>query len=163
MNQVLNGWQLSGIANFLSGAPLGVGYALVNPVDITGTPDLNARIVVTGNPVLPKSERSFSRNFRTEVFRAPAVGTIGNSAKTLIRGPGVNNWDLSLSKNFNIREGLRLQLRVESYNAFNHTQFSAWDTMARFDARGDQVNPRLGEATAARNPRQLQMALRFLF
>ena len=71
--------------------------------------------------------------------------------------------DISLTKDFTIRERFRFEYRLESYNAFNHTQFSAWDTTARFDARGDQVNTRFGEATAARSPRQLQMAVRFLF
>jgi hypothetical protein len=58
---------------------------------------------------------------------------------------------------------MRLQLRVETYNTFNHTQFSSLDTTARFDAAGNQVNTRLGEFIAARNPRQMQFALRFYF
>jgi hypothetical protein len=160
---VLNNWQLSGITSFISGAPLGVGYTTVNPVDITGTPTQGARIVVTGDPVLPKSERTFSRNFRTEVFRMPAVGTIGNAATTQIRGPGINNWDISIFKDFPIREGMRFQFRAEAYNAFNHAQFSALDTTARFDAQGNQVNARLGEFTATRSPRIMQLALRFYF
>jgi len=159
----LNEWQISGIASFVSGAPLGVGFSTVTATDITGSPTDGARIVVTGNPVLPKSERTFSRNFRTGVFQAPSVGTYGNSAKTLIRGPGINNWDLAIFKNFPIREQVRLQFRWELYNAFNHTQFSAVDTAARFDAQGSQVNTRLGEFTAARGPRIMQFALRMYF
>ncbi|MGB9605729.1 MAG: hypothetical protein ACPL88_07620, partial [Bryobacteraceae bacterium] len=93
---IVNGWQLSGITSFVSGQPLGVGYSLVTPVDITGSPTHGARIVVTADPVLPKNQRTFSRNFRTEVFRPPAIGTIGNAAKTLIRGPGINNWDVAI-------------------------------------------------------------------
>ena len=69
---LLNGWQVSGIASFISGAPLGVDFATTVATDITGSPTDGARIVVTGNPVLPKSERTFSRNFRTDVFRLPA-------------------------------------------------------------------------------------------
>jgi hypothetical protein len=49
------------------------------------------------------------------------------------------------------------------YNAFNHTQFSALDTTARFDAQGNQVNSRLGEFTSALAPRTMQLALRFQF
>jgi len=162
-DRILNHWQISGIASFVSGAPLGVGFSTVTAVDITGSPTDGARIDVTGNPVLPKSERTFSRNFRTEVFRLPAVGTIGTSARTVIRGPGMNNWDIAVLKNIPVRERVRFQFRAEFYNAFNHTQFSALDTTARFDATGKQVNARFGEFTAARNPRQIQLSLRMYF
>jgi hypothetical protein len=160
---VLGGWQLSGITSFVSGAPAAVGYTLVNATDISGSRSQGSRIDVTGNPVLPKDERTFSRNFRTDVFRVPAVGTLGNSARTFLRGPGINNWDIATFKNFPIRERMKLQLRWEMYNAFNHTQFSGFDTTARFDAQGRQVNTRLGEYTAARLSRQMQFSLRFYF
>ena len=81
---VLNDWQISGIGSFVSGAPLGVGYSNVNAVDITGSTH-GSRIVVPENPVLPKSERTFERYFRTDVFRVPAVGTIGNAANSVPR------------------------------------------------------------------------------
>lgn len=161
---VVNHWQVSGIASFVSGQPLGVGFSTTSPVDITGSPTDGARIVVTGNPVLPKSGRTFSKNFRTDVFRLPARGTIGNAAKNILRGPGINNWDIAVFKNFPLRgDRMRLQFRSEFYNAFNHTQFSGLDTAARFDPQGNQVNQRLGEFTAARNPRQIQFSLRFYF
>jgi hypothetical protein len=160
---ILDDWQVSGIASFVSGEPLGIGFSNTTAVDITGSPTDGARIFVTGSPVLPKSERTFSRNFRTDVFRVPERGTIGNAAKNLIRGPGINNWDIAVFKNFPIREAMRLQFRVEFYNTFNHTQFSAIDTGARFDPAGAQVNGRFGEFTAARNPRQIQLALRLYF
>jgi hypothetical protein len=160
---VINNWQISGITSFVSGEPLGVGFANVTATDITGSPTDGARIVVTANPNLPKSERTFDRNFRTEVFRAPAKGTIGNAAPTLIRGPGINNWDTAVYKNFPIRERMKVQFRWELYNLFNHTQFSGLDTTARFDAAGNQVNRQFGQFTASRDPRQMQFALRFYF
>src|SRR5262249_13076122 len=106
---VLNDWELSGIASFISGSPLGVSFAQVTVTDITGSPTDGPRIVVTGNPVLPKGERTFSNNFRTDVFQVPAVGTIGNAAKTLIRGPGTNNFDIAIFKSFPVRERMRFQ------------------------------------------------------
>jgi hypothetical protein len=160
---VMNGWQLSGITSFVSGQPTGVGYSFTTAREITGTPSQGARIVVLSNPVLPKSEQTFSRNFRTDVFAPPAVGTIGNSARTILRGPGINNWDIAIFKNFPIPEPMQLQFRCEMYNAFNHTQFSGFDTGARFDPQGDQVNTRLGQFTGARNPRYIQLSLRFSF
>jgi hypothetical protein len=160
---LLHGWQLSGITRFVSGQPLGVGFSSTSGIDYTGTSSISARIVVLGNPILPKSERSFSNNFRTAVFAPPAAGTVGTAARTIIRGPGINNWDLAIFKNFRMWERLRLQFRAEAYNVFNHTQFSGLDTTARFDATGAQINARLSEFTAARTPRQLQMALRLTF
>jgi hypothetical protein len=160
---LLNGWQISGIASFQSGAPTGVGYSQVLATDLSGTPSIAPRILVIGDPVLPKSERTFRRNFRTEMFRLPASGTLGTMSKTLLRGPGINNWDVAIFKNFNIGETLRVQFRSEFYNMFNHTQFSAMDTAARFDAAGNQVNARFGEFTLARDPRIMQLAVRLQF
>jgi hypothetical protein len=160
---VLSGWQVSGITAFISGSPANVGFTTTNNLDITGTPSQGARIVVLGNPVLPKSERTFSRHFRNDVFARPAVGTLGTGGKWLYRGPGTNNWDLSVVKNFPIREPLRLQFRLEMYNAFNHTQFSSVDSTARFDPQGVQVNPTLGQYTGTRQPRQMQMMLKLTF
>jgi hypothetical protein len=160
----LNGWQLSGITKFSSGSPLGIGLSTTNYPDITGTASQGARVVVVEAPTIPKSERTFGRNFNTNAFRLPAVGTFGNAARTEIRGPGINNWDLALFKNFPLWETLRLQFRWELYNAFNHTQFSALDTTARFDGKtGSQISSTFGQFTAARNPRQMQFALRFYF
>ncbi|MBI3680172.1 MAG: TonB-dependent receptor [Acidobacteria bacterium] len=159
----LNNWQWSGIVTFSSGQPFGVGFSTTTGIDITGSPTDGARIVVTGNPVLPKSERTFDRFFNTSVFRLPAVGTAGNAAKTLIRGPGINNFDLAFYKNFPIRESIRLQFRGELYNAFNHSQFDGVDNGARFDPQGIQVNQRFGQITSARPARRIQLALRFYF
>ncbi|MFN7935561.1 MAG: carboxypeptidase-like regulatory domain-containing protein [Bryobacteraceae bacterium] len=160
---VLHDWSVSGIGTMSSGAPTAVGYSFVNPVDTTGTASQGARISQTGDANLPGSERNFSRNFRTEVFIPPAVGTIGNSARTSVRLPGFHNWDLTAAKAFPIAERVRMQFRAEFYNAFNHTQFSSFDTAARFDARGAQVNARFGEMTAVRAARLIQLALRVSF
>ncbi|MBM3740306.1 MAG: hypothetical protein FJW39_31515 [Acidobacteria bacterium] len=112
---------------------------------------------------MPKGERTFGRNFKTETVRPPTVGSIGNAARSNLRGPGINNWDIALFKNFEVHERAKLQFRAEFYNAFNHTQFSSYDAGARFDAAGAQVNARFGEFTAARTPRIVQLALRLTF
>jgi hypothetical protein len=163
LKQVLDGWQLSSIVTFASGQPLAIGYGTTVPIDITGSPTDGARVVLTGEPSIPKSERTRTRFFDTSVVRLPAVGTIGNAAKFNLRGPGINNQDWALFKNFDIREPLRLQFRWETYNTWNHTQFSGVDTTARFDPQGSQVNNRLGEMISARAARIMQFALRLYF
>ena len=158
---VFDRWQVSGMTTFVSGAPLGVSYTQTGTTDVTGSPTQGARVVLIADPRLSKGERTFGRNFNTDAFAPPQIGTIGNSAKDLFRGPGINNWDMSLFKTFTLSgERLRLQVRAETYNTFNHTQFSSLDTSAQFDATGRQLNARFGEFTAARQPRRMQLALR---
>ena len=142
---------------------MNVGFSQVTAADLSGTPSISPRILVVGDPVLPKGDRTFNQNFRTDVFRLPAAGTLGFMSKNMLRGPGINNWDIALFKNFAIREGMRVQFRSEFYNAFNHTQFSAYDSTARFDATGAQVNAQFGQFTAARDPRIVQLAIRLQF
>jgi hypothetical protein len=159
----LDRWQISGITQFQSGQPLGVSMTTTAGLDITGTASLVPRPDVVGNPVLPKDKRTFAQFFDTSVLRLPAAGTLGNSAPAIIRGPGLNNWDLSLIKNIAIRERLRFQFRASAFNVFNHTQFSGLNTTANFTAQGQQTNAKLGTLTAARDPRQLQLGLRLVF
>jgi hypothetical protein len=160
----LHGWQLSGIVSFISGQPLGANVTFTTATDITGTPDLSPRTVVTGSAALPKDQRTFNRYFDTSVFQMPAVGTVGTAAPALFRGPGVNNWDASLGKSFRLTEKMQLRLRCEAYNAFNHTQFSNVNVGAQFNpTTGAQTNAAFGRVTAARNPRTVQLAAKISF
>lgn len=168
--QVFGGWQLSGITSFISGQPLGIGYGLVQGTDIVGGGGggVDSRVVLTGNPVLPKDQRTFTKFFDTSVVRPPSKADfgIGNAPKDPIRGPGTNNWDISLFKNFAFgKDGVvKMQYRLEMYNAFNHTQFTGVDTTARFDLNtGQQVNPTFGSFTAAANSRRIVMGLKLNF
>jgi hypothetical protein len=160
---VLNGWQLSGIVSLVSGAPGTATFTTTTGIDITGSASQTPRPDVVGNPVLPKGDRTFNRNFDGSVFRLPAVGTLGNEGKFVFRGPGVNNWDSSLVKNIPFRERINGQLRWEVYNALNHSQFSALDTGARFDPSGKQVNANFSSFTVSRPPRVMQLLLRVIF
>jgi len=161
---VLDNWQLSGIVTMQSGAPLGMTLAYVTSTDVTGSSTDGARVNVVQNPILAKGQRTFGRNFNTAAFAAPAIGTTGDAARDEVRGPGLNNWDLSLFKNIPLlRERLRAQIRGEFYNTFNHTQFTNWNTTATFDAQGNQSNSLFGQATAAAPARRIQVAMRVTF
>ena len=104
------------------------------------------------------------RWFDTSVFARPAKGDPGNAPRDVFRGPGHNNWDISIVKNFPLfSEARHFQFRTELYNAFNHTQFSGVDSTARFDPQGNQVNARFGQVTGARGARVMQMSLRITF
>lgn len=161
---LLNNWEVSGILSFISGQPMNVNLSTTNGENITGGGD-GARVIVTGNAVLPKSERTFDRYFNPDVFALPAVGTIGTAWNgTVFYGPGVNNWDLAVTKKFPFREKVNTELRFEFYNAFNHAQFSSVNNTANFDpTTGQQVNSALGQLTGDRGPRIIQIALRINF
>jgi hypothetical protein len=159
----LNNWSVSGINAFISGAPASVGLSTTNSADFTGTASASARVLITCSPVIAKGDRTFSHFFNTGCFQMPAVGTLGDPAHAYLRGPGINNWDLSFIKYFPVREPMKLQFRMEMYNAFNHTQFSGVDFTARFDPTGAQVNPTFGQYNGSRLPRQMQLALKFIF
>jgi hypothetical protein len=159
-------WQVSNITTFQSGSPYGITLTTVDNADITGggfaAADA-ARVVMLSNPTLSKSQQTVARFFDPNAFARPAVGTVGNAAKDVVRGPGINNWDSSIFKEFPIKERARVSFRWEFYNTFNHTQFYSMDTTARFDASGKEANARLGALISNRDPRRMQGSLRLTF
>jgi hypothetical protein len=163
VSQVLDNWQLSGITTFASGTPLGVGFAWTNGQDLVGGGD-GQRVNVTGKAELPHGSRSFTQFFKTSVFAAPGLNDPGNAPRVVVRGPGVNIWDMSLSKHFPLKnERRKLEFRWETYNTFNHTQYSGINTAAQFNPAGQQVNAQFGQVTSTRLPRVMQGTLRFVF
>jgi hypothetical protein len=80
----------------------------------------------------------------------------GNSGLGIIRGPGQNNWDMSIAKTFAIRESQTLQFRSEFFNAWNHPQFSNPVTAVSSPSFGQ-----IGSASV--NPRIIQFALKYVF
>jgi len=95
----------------------------------------------------------------TVSFRLPAAGMYGNSAPNLIRGPGMHNWDVSVFKNFALRETVRVQFRAEFFNFFNHTSFSGIGTGLPATA----TNTTFGQVTAVAPARTVQFGLKLAF
>ncbi len=162
LNQVFGYWRLSGITTFQSGFPFTPTFSTSDTADLTGSSE-GARITVVCDPKLPKDQRTFERTFRTEFFKRTPKGDFGNAGIGLLRGPGIENFDISVTKRFPITEQRYFWLRGESFNAFNHTQFSGVSSAARFDPAGNQFNLNFGAYTSARNPRRIQLSLRFMF
>jgi hypothetical protein len=168
---LLDNWQISGLSTFASGTPVNVTFTTTDGADITGGGDTTRATGATGNvpivngdPTLPSSQRGLSTWFNTSVFSRPERGNPGNSPKDVVRGPGINNSDITLFKNIPLGSGRRrLQLRWEIYNVFNHTQFATVDAAARFDTQGNQVNARFGQVITTRAPRVMQVAIRVVF
>jgi hypothetical protein len=171
--QAFDGWQLTGIATFLSGSPATVGYSVTGApagYTVTGSPDgLVTRIQIVGDPILTDSARSgeTTSKLNPAAFALPAQSAfgIGNSARTFFYGPGVENFDLSLFKEFRLGSESRVfQLRAELYNALNHVNFNNPNTSAVFNyATGAQTNTNFGKYTAAGDPRYIVLSARFRF
>jgi hypothetical protein len=164
----LNGWEVSGVSNFQTGAPLGLGYSLTYSADLTGGTGngLDSRSVLVANPAMPGPAGQW---FNVDAVKAPlpglSVNGIGNASKAPIYGPGLENFDISLFKNFRLgaNEARRLQFRFETYNTFNHTQYTSVDTGARFDQNNRQTNTNYGYFTNAALARRLVLALKLYF
>jgi hypothetical protein len=119
LKTTLGGWQVSGIVTIESGLPLNVtltGSQAGNGIGGTNRPDLTGKISYPHN---------VDQWFDTTAFTAPAVGAWGTFGHNGIRGPGRDNWDLSIFKNFVFSEsrGSGFELRFETFNTWNHTQF----------------------------------------
>lgn len=164
-------WQISGIASFVRGAPMGITLN-TSGVDLTGGTD-GPRALLTGNPILPHGSRTVLSYFNTSVVTEPPVNTVGsngqysnfvgNAGKVVFRGPGVNNWDVALFKNILIKERVSVQLRGEFYNLFNHPSFNHVDNTAIFNATGQQTSGGFGQLDGDAGARQIQLAGRISF
>jgi len=163
-----DGWEISGITSFITGAPAAISYALTTATDLTGATGagIDTRVVLIGDVNAPApAGQKFNVNAVKPPTPAYSVNGIGNASKSPITAGGINNWDLSLFKNFRLgqNEARRLQFRFETYNTFNHTQFSTVDTAARFDPAANQVNTDLGYYTAAGLGRRLALGVKLYF
>ncbi len=114
------GWELGGVVALQTGQPLTASI----PTDRANIGRTGQRPNVSGNPNLPGSERTPDRWFDTSVFTTPDLYTFGSAGRNTIEGPGISNFDLSLSRNFRFGEVRRLQFRAESFNILNHPNFN---------------------------------------
>ncbi len=162
IGKVLGGWELSGIIAYNGGLPLTVNSG--SNIDRSGqgmiVNDWNAWQALypdmTCNPN-SGAPHKLTAWFNTNCFSEVPDGQLrgGNERRGQIRGPGFGRWDLSLFKNIRFTERAHLQFRAEAFNVWNHTNFSGVDT----GIGGEQF----GQVTSARDPRNVQLALKFIF
>ncbi len=165
---VADNWALSGVMRMMTGGPVTPSYSLVSGINSpTGSPSDGARVEVInptaplplrfGPPPEPLGQANVPWTVQSTV---PQLGNLGRNTMYL---PGTNNWDLSVYRQIKITERVQSQLRLESYNTFNHTQWSSLNTALQFDPTGKQVNAAFDTPSAARPPRRVQIALRVWF
>lgn len=158
MNRVVNwiagGWDISGMALFQSGMPLHVTQNGGNIWDGTQRPNL------IGNPSTSGAVQDRINNyFNNAAFSQPAVDVPGTAPRTLgYRGPGISTLDAALLKSVVVREGHRLEIRMEATNFTNTPMFG--DPATAFGATN------FGQITGLRNgvgPRNMQFGLKYYF
>ncbi|MBY0508216.1 MAG: carboxypeptidase regulatory-like domain-containing protein [Bryobacteraceae bacterium] len=177
---VFNDWQISGIFEAQKGVPTNPSFSIDGLGNLneryTGSVNIGARPVVTGNPL--GKERTELAQFDTSVFRLPTLrGATGwEHGNNILRLPSWYNIDASIFKNilFSADGRFRMQLRMEMFNAFNNPQFNAMNTGIVFDRAGNITNlPAalggrgarfgLGALTGTRDPRRMQLGVKFYF
>ena len=159
LKSTVGGWEVSGIATIESGLPINLsagtgvsdflGSGASSRPDQTGSISYPHTVLTTGTQQI--------LYFDPTAFAAPLKGTWGNLGHNALRGPGRDNWDLSLFKSFTFSEarGSRFEIRLETFNAWNHTQFQNVDT-----GLGDA---KFGQFTSAYNPRVMQLGGKIYF
>jgi hypothetical protein len=155
---VAGGWELSGIATFRKGIPLGI---FGNDYSSYGG---NPRPDVIGNPQGPKTIHEW---FNTGAFAYAQYGTFGTAPRFFgnLRGPGYQDWDTTLEKNWQFRDKMRAQFRFETFNTFNHPNFYApgagSTSYSGCDPNATACGGSFGQITAAFPARSVQWAGKF--
>ena len=183
MRKLTEGWQINGIASFQSGAPVSIfsndnqsqQASGLDRADLVGkrqtfnarniqtfTPDANG---INGSCLNGETTGNFYFNpMAYDCLNVSEGGGIplfsfGNSGRNTVRGPGINNVDLSIFKTFKFNERSALEFRTEMFNAFNHTQF----LLSGNSSSVFGFNDTFGQLTQARDPRIIQFALKLSF
>jgi hypothetical protein len=167
--KLLDGWQLSAIYTYQTGFPIRISSTADNELQGSslneftglGMPNLVGQFVTQD----PKNNNGFVFNpalFDNTNPNSPLpgpnpvqLGTFGNSPRTLCCNPPINNWDTGFFKDLLFGEKLKMELRTEVYNIWNHSQF--------YDTDGNTGDPTFGKFTKVRDPRLLQFALKVIF
>ncbi len=158
-----DGWWLSGITHFSSGLPVTLYNntdssllgSMPNGINNNGvdTPQL-----IAGNLAVNTNPRNGLAAFNTALFSVPTLGTLGNAPRRFFYGPGLENFDMALQKEFSLTERKVLQFRVEAFNVFNHAQF-----FGAAAVNGNISSAGFGQIINAMPPRQVQLALKLSF
>ena len=157
MNTAFGGWQVGGIWTLQSGAPFTVN--LPNDNANNGTPVNSQRPNFVCNP--NNGPKTPSKWFNTTCFSQPALFTYGNVGRNTVVGPGLDNFDATLQKQFPLRETMNLQFRLDIFDFFNHPNFNAPVGSGRTFSTA--ANSPFGSITSSQDPREMQFSLRLAF
>jgi len=175
VGKILGGWQASGIMTYYTGLPFSVTSSGYDPAGIGFTPSIHAG----GRPYLLCDPNSGAPHTADQWFNAacfslqqPAGTTglsnaVGNVPRGAVGGPPTKRVDFTMSKNFQLRETVSLQLRAEAFNVFNHTNFRGLSTSRSIanqtSCPATAPCSGFGTVTSFRDPRIIQFGAKLYF
>jgi hypothetical protein len=158
---LVNGWQVNTIVNLSSGTP----FTVYDSADVSlqgSAPEISGfyssrpNLVSTPNANQPHTANQWiTRAPFQQLNPTTQAGQFGNEGRNVVRGPGIENVDLSLFRNFSLGEARRLQFRAECFNLLNHANLRL--------PENDLESPAFGQILEAGSPRLLQLALKVVF
>jgi hypothetical protein len=181
LNYMAGGWQIGGITSFSTGNWFTIldtnsfsnsdGQSRPDVISdpfkagpVAANPDPHCQLAISQGGLAADRTRVLTSWVNACAFTDPPFGSFGDVGRNTVQGPGYQIWDFSLFKNFPISERTKLEFRAEFFNVFNHPNL-------QFAKSGPQnsINtttfgtPEFGFLTAARDPRQIQFALKLSF
>jgi len=156
------GWALSGIATFAKGEPVqlsetddnSLSGTFADTIDVPSYANNGSHLFANRNPRNQAGQPYFNPNY----FTFEPIGQVGNVMRRYFSGPGINNFDMALLKDTKLTESTQVEFRAEAFNLFNHAQFMNPSGNINNSGQGG-----FGFVTQARDPRIMQLALKFLF
>lgn len=152
VDQVIGGWDLTGIVTLQSGAPFSISMSSNASLN-TGT-FLRPNRLCNGN--LPSSQRTLNAYYDTKCFVNPAQYSFGNTGRNILIGPSYETIDVGLHKDFHIYERLGMQFRAEAFNIMNTANFSSPG-----NSIGSASAGKISSLATGATARQMQFAARF--
>ncbi|MFY9645727.1 MAG: TonB-dependent receptor, partial [Terriglobales bacterium] len=163
-DRLTDGWSIAGTTRFSTGFPVtlyddsdnsllgtlgnGVNNYLLDTPEYSGAP-----LHINTNP------RNSQYEFNPAAFTTEARGQLGNVPRRFFHGPGINNFDMTLTKLLRVTESKSFEFRVEAFNVLNHAQFYG---PASVDGEVNN-DPHFGQVVSAAAPRLIQLAAKFTF
>ena len=152
--KLADGWTLSGVTNFATGLPITISENDDNALIGANAVPVDVPNFAGGHVLGDTNPRHNLPYFNVSLFSHEQLGQFGNSRRRFFHGPGLNNYNMTLTKQIKFSEAKELQLRLDAFNVFNHAQF--------INPSGE-INGTFGLVTSARGARILQLGARFAF
>jgi hypothetical protein len=167
IGRAFEGWELSGIGQFQTGLPYDIFNSDDNGqangvIDTLHTGLADRATVVGSSSRQPGTDEAFTGPPISAFTQTPAFGVPSNVGRNHWYGPGMDNWDFVLAKNTSISERFKLQLRLESYNIFNHVHFAKPDNFLFSPFYGESLS-QVGQNDGSTGARQLQIGAKLVF